>query len=340
MKKNGLIFAFVFGLCILFNPIASASTVTDALNICGKIVIPSLFPFLIISSFIMGCNLPKNSGKIFSKIFKLPAYCFPVVFMGLLGGYPVGMNMISELYRQNKITEKTAHRLALFCINPGPAFVINGVGVSMLHNKNMGIILFVSVTLSSLLIGFFTRFFYEKDNIIFSENKVQISFSENLVTSVSKSTSSILSICSWIIFISAITGILSMLPIGVLGNILKNVAEVTTGCIMLKNNSPVFIAALIGFGGLTVHCQVLPNVNIIKMKVYFFFFGRILSSVLSFIICKIFLLIFPNTVNTFATASKILPGGVSSSIPGALGLIFLCALLILNFTLDREQKMC
>lgn len=340
MKKTGIIFAAALGLCVLLNPTVSTSAVIDALNICGKIVIPSLFPFLIISSFIMGCNLPKNSGKIFSKIFKLPVCCFSVVLMGLLGGYPVGMNMISELYRQNKITEKTAHRLALFCINPGPAFVINGVGVSMLHNKNIGIILFVSVTFSSLLIGFFTRFFCEKSNEISCENKEQISFSENLVSSVSKSISSMLSICAWIIFVSSITGILSSLPIRNFGIIFKSIAEVTTGCIMLKDKSPVFISALIGFGGLTVHCQVLPNVNIIKMKIPFFFFGRILSSVLAFFICKFLLLFFPSTVNTFATSSKILSGGVSSSIPGAMGLIFLCALLILNFTLDREQKMC
>ena len=338
MKKSGLIFVVILGVCILLKPVACKNAVTDALNICGEIVIPSLFPFLIISSFIMGYNLPKNSGKIFSKIFKLPGCCLPVVFMGMLGGYPVGMNMITELYKQKKITEKTAHRLSLFCVNPGPAFVINGVGVSMLHNKNAGIILFTSVTLSSILIGFFTRFFSDKNNKIICEKKEQIPFAENLVGSVSRSISSMLSICAWIIFVSAVSAILCELPIGNFGNILKSISEVTTGCIILKNKPTSLLAALIGFGGLTVHCQVLPNVNIIKMKLPMFFSGRVLSGVLSFLICRILLLIFPQTVNTFTTSSKILSGGVSSSIPGAFGLVFLCALLILNLTLDREQK--
>lgn len=134
-----------------------SKAVTDALSLCSRAVIPSLFPFLVFSSFIAKTSLLEKLGALMSPItkalFGLSGNCGPVILMSLIGGFPVGPHMAAELCKEQKISKKEAGLLCLFSINAGPAFVIGTVGYSMLGSIKAGILLYTSMIISSLLLG-------------------------------------------------------------------------------------------------------------------------------------------------------------------------------------------
>ena len=95
--KNLIIFSFITFLCLLIitMPQASATGVTTGIKFCIDILIPSLFPFLVIVSLIIKTGISEQIGKLFSPIIKflfgLPSYTATTIFLGLIGGYPTGL---------------------------------------------------------------------------------------------------------------------------------------------------------------------------------------------------------------------------------------------------------
>ena len=152
-------------LCLVFMfkfPDTVTSGVTEGLKVCFYIILPSLFPFMVLSTYIIKSNLFEFAYKFLTPVskflFRQPACAVPVIIMSMIGGFPVGIKMIGNLLRENSITPKQAQRLCIFCMNGGPAFIITAVGVNMLGSAKAGVIMFVSLCLSSLIIGIFTRF--------------------------------------------------------------------------------------------------------------------------------------------------------------------------------------
>ena len=97
-----------------------------------RIIIPSLFPFLIASSLAGSGELPERLKKILDPLtrflFRQPADCLPAVILGMFGGYLSGANAVQSLYSSGNLTESQANRLMLFCINAGLGFSVNAVG--------------------------------------------------------------------------------------------------------------------------------------------------------------------------------------------------------------------
>lgn len=82
------------------------------IQLCLKTVIPSLFPFFVLSSMITRGNTSGNC-------ILIPAF---------LGGYPVGAENVGKLFKNNQISQFEAERLLAFCSNAGPAFLFGMVG--------------------------------------------------------------------------------------------------------------------------------------------------------------------------------------------------------------------
>ncbi len=347
MKKLNFSFIFVLVFLIFFFtfPREISSGVSEGFNVCKNVIVPSLFPFLIISSFVVKSGLSDYENKITrfisQKIFRLPTEALPVILMSFIGGFPVGIKMASELYSQGKINSKAAERLSLFCVNAGPAYVINAVGMMMMKNKKAGVLIFISLTLASFLTAIFSGFFYKETVNPNIKKSLRKNFSDSLVESVSESVSAMISICAWILFISAFLPLTDKISWEFFRDFLKAFSEVTSGSIIFTKKYPAhFLAGVIGFNGLCVHCQLLPMLNKMKVKLSVFFTGRVLSAVLSMLIAKLLFEFFPCDVQTFSTLSNSVSGGLSVSIPALCSLFFMCGLLILDLSLDRCKKIC
>ncbi len=336
----------IFLLIISKSAIASQG-VMNGLKICSNVIIPSLFPFMVFSSFVVKSGIYTKIGKIIGKpiklIFNLPACSAGAIIMGFTGGYPIGISMTAELYRLGAINKKQAQRLTFFNINAGPAFVISAVGEAIYHNKNIGYILFASIALSSLTLGIFTGVFSrirgekEQDkSIIYQRTKL----SEAFVSATESASKAILSACVWVVSFGVVISFLKALPFpSDINIILCGITEVSEGCSLSAGVFPIsFTAALISFSGFCIFFQILPYIKEIGLNFRSFLLSRLVCAVLSFIYCTVIIRIFPISSEVFSNNITPLAHNFSISIPTTVCLILTCGLLI--FEVDRSKKIC
>lgn len=335
----------IFSVFLLLKfPLLSAEGIRKGLELCAGTMIPSLFPFLVISSFAVSSGITQLSTNkletFFRKVLGLSPTAGMVVFFSLWSGFPVGCSMASSLLSENKISSDEAKRIMLSSVNAGPAFVICAVGTMMLSSLKAGVIIYASLTSASLIITFLSRFILpelKEKNKTVSEAP---DFSEALVTSVYSASKSMFSICGWILLFSCFLNIMSgKCDNEAFSTIFNSMAEVSFGCkSFAKSGNPVILSAVIGWGGLCVHCQVLPFVRKSGLKLRYFFCGRFLHSMLSPLICAGLVKIFPCDLSVFSSGTSVISQTFAASAPAAAGLLIMCAIFILD--LDTHKKMC
>ena len=116
---------FLAGSIVLYSDKMTGAAF-DGLNLWLYTVIPSLFPFMVISSW-LSFNTKPHFGtvdKITMKLFGIPSGLMPVFLISMLSGYPTGARIISSLYSKNSISKDTAEHMLSFCNNPGAVFII------------------------------------------------------------------------------------------------------------------------------------------------------------------------------------------------------------------------
>lgn len=130
-------------LCIKFETVSYA--VVSALKLCAKTIIPSLFPFFVISDMLISClNFDEKSfsARIVLKIFNLPPCAVSAFVLGLISGYPVGASVVMRLYENDLISKDDAEHLICLTNNSGPLFLICSVGCGMFGSMQIGIMLY------------------------------------------------------------------------------------------------------------------------------------------------------------------------------------------------------
>ena len=330
-------------LCLVFMfkfPNTVTSGVTDGLKVCFYIILPSLFPFMVLSTYIIKSNIFQFAYKFLSPVSKFlffqPACTIPVIIMSMIGGFPVGIKMTSNLLKEKSITQKQAQRLCLFCMNGGPAFIITAVGVNMLGSAKAGIIMFVSLCTSSLIIGIFTRFLGEKSEL--KEHIQKPSTLVSLSSAVSDALQSVLGICAWVVIFSAITNCLKLcIKNESIFIAVSSFFEVTNGCVILAGKMPIpVITAIIGFSGICVHCQVLSDLKECGIKYSHFFVCRVLNGAIASFISYLLLLVFPVDIDVFASVQNMTVTTFSVSLPAFFAFLLMCIIMI--FDIDRKKK--
>lgn len=316
--------------------------IRNGLNICGSSVIPSLFPFMVISDFILRSGIGNIAGQklapITNKVFRLPGTAGCAVMLSLVGGFPVGAKMTAQLFENGDITRKQGRRMIFFCVNAGPAFVIGTVGSTMLSSRKAGIILFASLTASSLLTGFVSRFAEKKTDRI---NIKTSPFNPSVLSdSVSSSVQAMLGVCAWILLFSGLNAYLIRLPVnGSALAVLSMLTEVTGGCIAASNAFPAFVCAfVIGWSGLAVHCQLLPYISRLEIKISMFLLSRIIAGVLSALIALLLFKLFPCEISVFSPSSGIISKPLSASVPAAAAMMVLSSVMIIDMSSCTKEK--
>ena len=340
-----LIIVSAIGVCLILYPKNTAEGIKNGFLLLGNNLIPALFPFMVLSSYISGSNISVMISRFFEKpfrkIFRISGYGIIPFILGSIGGYPVGAKTVSEFYESGKFSQNDADRLLYWCINPSPAFLVTAVGTFMLGNTKSGFLLYFSCLLASLTIGFFCRFLSDGEirPIEIRTNKAK----ENIfVKSVSKGSEGMLSICGWVLTFCVLASLCDALnfPYSI-SYIIKSVGEVTTGCknaVSAGLSLPV-IAGISGFGGFAVICQCASYSSVCKVEMKYLICSRIINSALSAIYCSTLLKLFPQC----ESVSVVIGTGTATfhlyhSIGATIILLVMCALLILE--VDNRKKIC
>ena len=313
VKKSGVIVMTCCTLCLCAAVIIYSKECSDGaiqgIEMCLKVLVPSLFPFMAISSFIVRSGLSYTLGKPFKavmrRLFALDECFAPVILLSLMGGYPVGARGISALYQSGAVSEEQAKRAAMFSICSGPGFLINFVGMSLYNNKTVGLIIMISQVISVLVIGIALGLFNRKK---INTSKKEIShkimpIGNSMVEAAYDGARGILNICAFVVLFSAVTGILvSITGDGIFRNIILCTLEVCSAVTALSASCPVeAVAFATGFGGLSVHFQIFSSLGSLKINKLSFFCIRIIQGVITGLLTHLGMKLFVKETAVFST---------------------------------------
>ena len=337
-----IIVVVILGLLLLVMKNNVSDSVKKGLEMCGNILIPSLFPFMALSSFAVRSGVfdrfNKTAGIFVEKVFRLPVQCLTVLFFGFVGGYPVGANIISELYDKGEIAENDARHMLSFCVNPGPAFVVTAVGGMILGSEEAGKVILFSVCLSSLITGFVYGLFRNKPTHAARSSFGKSNISQSVIDAAFSSSKGIFSVCVWVLLFTAFSGVVaSFIKNEKLLSIFNAFSEVTTGIeSAVKFGGIAFVSAVVAFGGLCVMFQILPTIKKCGIKAYEYLGFRMINALLSFFITKIILLFTDIPVVVFSDAGEYL---WSYTAPSSAMLLITGAVLIFDVSSKQTENL-
>lgn len=319
-----------------------AKGVTSGLYLCADVIIPSLFPLMCITmcfanSGVIGviANHTKNISKF---LFKSNGYFLPIFILSLVCGYPVGACLSNQIYKNGKITIYERNKIALVSCSAGVGFLVLAVGVGILGSFDIGLILLITHISASILVAIIVSRFYKYENINFSY-KNNVFISDALVKGVGSASSSIISICAYTVLFSAVVNVVSKyLRFSKIYKPVISVLEVTNAVYALADNGeslPV-IAAVIGFGGLSVIFQISSALENQRPEILKIILVRTLHSSLSYFICNIVLkffkipkLVFKSNTTIMVTNYKSLAFSIS---------LFVLAVVFFSYVYKRNEK--
>ena len=324
----------------------------SALSLCENTLVPALFPFMVLCGFISrsGCGdlLARPFGRLWRRVFKIPEEAGVAVMLGMIGGYPVGAKTIASLLERGIIDDETAERMLCFCVNSGPPFLLTAVGAGLLLDKTAGIILLVTQTAASLIIGIVVSVGKKapKRSCVLAESE---SAGVALVSAVSGAASSMLLICSFAVLFSGLLAViepsvatgLSGMAKSILPTMLSGFFEVTSGCVSAATLGGeaafVLTSSCVSFGGLSVIFQVASCFTAGRLRLAQFIFSRLIHIPLA---CVMALPLWRHFCQT-ASATLILPPVAQSTERGWLGtacLMGMCTILLLGLRQAEELQ--
>ncbi len=256
----------------------------SGLSLCLNVIVPSLFPFFVLSSLVVDLGIAARLGRILEPVmrplFRVNGSCAGALVLGFIGGYPVGARTALQLYEQGLCTKTEAERLLAFCNNSGPAFILGVVGAGIFGDGRVGLLLYLTHALASLLVGLLARFYKGTSSSSAGQRSKPIemrSLPAAFTEAVTRAMQSVLNICAFVIFFSVILRLLTVYGVlGALASLLSHLGfeeiwarrlvagllELSSGVSSLsgggKFSGLVSMAAfMLGWAGLSVHCQVL-----------------------------------------------------------------------------------
>ena len=329
---------------LLVYPKEAADGIRGGLNLIGSDILPSLFPFMVVSSYVADNNIIQRLGiltdKFTKKFLRTNGFSVIAFLLGIIGGYPVGAKTIRDYYITGRLTQNEAERLFYWCINPSPAFTITAVGLLMMGSIQTGGIIYLSCILASITIGFFCRFLNDDTAVNKTDFAMPKKSDNSFVKSVSSGTEAMLGICGWVLIFSAFSSVVSALPLNESVKLfIKSVCEVTTGCNAAIENrlSVAVVTAIVGFGGFAVICQINSFASACNVKPSRLICSRVITSSISVVYYSLITKIFPQ----YTQAAVVIGTQENSfilykSIPVTVLLLIMCALLILE--VDNRKK--
>ena len=294
----GLIWSFTVFLFIylISHPQSASAAVTSSLTLCATRLIPSLFPFMVLTDLICSSGLAdlisRVIGRPFSRATGLPESGASAFLLGSLGGFPVGAVAAKRLLERGAITVDDAARLIAFSNNAGMAFCVGAVG-SMYGGIAVGWKLWGIQLFSAILLAVLTADRGQVSKNVGYDPVGQISSPELMSVisgSVTNAAMSIIKVCAFAVFFGTvgdvICGILPLLPACAVSAFLELTLAARLSA-SLDAGLPICAFAL-GFAGLSVHAQVAAILEGSEVKMRRFFLSKLAQGVISALIAVIF----------------------------------------------------
>lgn len=296
-------------LALLLRPGDALAGVSRGVSLCAQVIVPSLFPFFVISSLLGSLGVPGLAGRaltpLMSRAFGVSGRGAAALAAGLLGGYPLGAAAAADLVRRGELSPREGERLLPFCNNSGPAFILGAAGIGVFGSAKYGFALYACHALAAVTAGVLLR---PRGGTAAAAPARTVSAPAvpdpggALADAVRASVGNILSVCGFVVTFTALCGVLdgcSLLPgaalflarltgrdVSAARALLIGALELGGGIGALRGAAPTpgnlaLCAFLLGWGGASVHFQTAAVCAGTGMKTARHTAGRLLVGALS-----------------------------------------------------------
>ena len=275
INKNVITFSVfcAIAVTIITKQLLLREAIGASIKMCLSTIMPSVFPFMILSDYLM-CNFTFNDNlgisKTFKKLFSVSPVGLLPFLIGNVCGFPLGTIMVTQLFDEGYINQNEYDTILPLCSNPSIAFVISGVGVGMRGSIKEGIILYIVILASTIISGVL----WKNKNSASDFNKVLRQNTFSLTTAIKKSALSCIYISAYIIFFYLLITILCSLNIpNFIALLSASFLEISNAASLIsKSNigwlSMPLTAFSLAFSGISVYMQTLCFATKISRKKY------------------------------------------------------------------------
>jgi len=301
---------FAIMLLLLSNPKKYNQSVLDGISLFATCVLPGLFPFMILTKLLTSIGAVQKMSKLLNKptqaLFGTSGIASYVFLMSAISGYPIGAKIIADLYTSQTISQHDAKKMSVFCTTSGPIFIIGTLGAIMFGSVKIGIIIYASHILSSIMCGIILRG-NTKNNTqsgpIAPTQKI-----DNIISStIADSVQNVLIVGAYITIFFLLADILfqtgliavASYPFKLLFDAIHmpnmsngfafGLLEVTRGVKMLSAQANIWSvclsAFLVSISGLSIIMQSMNYLSKCKIKARYFIFSKCVHAILTFVVC-------------------------------------------------------
>ena len=253
------------------------------IDLCLKTVIPSLFPFFVLSLILLNSLNDINLIllKPLGRLCRIPPGSEGLLICAFLGGYPVGAQNIAYSFRKGLLSQSTAERMLAFCSNAGPAFIF-GITSALFPHKWMPWALWIIHILSAIGVSMIIPVQEETTS---KREYAKRNTSQDVILSAVRSMACV---CGWVILFRVLITFFvkwtqSFLCLE-MQTIIIGLLELANGCCQLESISNVSVrfvlcSAFLAFGGLCVTMQTISVTQGLSIRTYCL--GKCLQTILS-----------------------------------------------------------
>ena len=288
-------------------PESSMQGAKSALLLASDAVIPSLFPFFVVSHLLTGMGVPQWMSKHLSQcmipLFGISGSGALAVVLGVISGYPVGAETVKNLYISGACTKDEAEKLLMFCNNAGPLFVVGTLGVGIFHSRQLGFLLYGIHLVSALMTGWMFRRYGRRGagSALLPPSVPERCTPAILGEAVERGVTSVLKVCGFVVFFGVVGAVLPQTPIR---PFLYGITEITGGIRSLAESGVCgrwllpMVSMLLAFSGVSILFQTAGILHPSGLSLRPYLLGKVCQGILAFTLTWLALAFFPQVVPT------------------------------------------
>ncbi len=299
MKSKEKLYSTIFGavgmLILILDTKTALLGAKEGIELCLGTLIPSLFPFFIMSMLLTGSVLGQRLKVLapLERLLRIPRGAGVLVAIGMLGGYPVGAANIAQAVRAGNLSHRDGRRMLAFCSNAGPAFIF-GIGSRIFGNVWVCWLLWGIHIISALIVGILTPGKGERPLPMTKGSPLP------LTLALKKSVEVMALVCGWVVLMRIALAFLERWFLWLLPKVgqvfIYGIFEIANGCCALPELGNLGLQFLLcsmflGLGGLCVALQTISVTEGVDRRLYLP--GKLTQGAISFLLAWGMQSIFP-----------------------------------------------